>query len=269
MRERPILFSGPMVRAILEGRKTQTRRVLKKQPYLSNRNPPRFADTQPGDLFVCPDYFPTDKERRSVIVECESLGVYHAMGQKEFAAKHCPYGQPGDRLWVRETFSIGEDLGADWVRGYAQGDRFVILDGGHHEYIVPEGYECPRNAKETHNSEGTAEHWREFGPIPSIFMPRWASRITLEITGVRVERLQDISEADAIQEGISRVAFRPCDGFPLCDGYMVGPDDGKTSLHPKAAQAFQGLWQSINGPDSWKANPFVWVIEFKRVQGAQ
>ena len=231
MKERPILFSGPMVRAILEGRKTQTRRVVK----------PVGND----DAFVLQDYGNGFWPYRS------DDGDTPFKGDMELPID-CPYGQPGDRLWVRETFSIGEDLGADWVRGYAQGDMFVILDGGSHEYIVPESYEIPRNAKETHNSEGTAEHWREFGPIPSIFMPRWASRITLEITGVRVERLQDISEADARAEGVSEESMR---------SFAVHPDTtGKW-----ARFAFRELWESINGPECWQANPWVWAIEFKRV----
>lgn len=242
MKERPILFSGPMVRAILEGRKTQTRRVVK----------PVGND----DAFVLQDYGNGFWPYRS------DDGDTPFKGDMELPID-CPYGRVGDRLWVRETFSIGEDLGADWVRGYAQGDRFVILDGGSHEYIVPESYEIPRNAKETHNSEGTAEHWREFGPIPSIFMPRWASRITLEITGVRVERLQDISEADALAEGVKRSqrAVSPSEAVPCFRDYLRNEPNYHT-----ARDSFSSLWVSLNGPESWQANPWVWCISFKRVQ---
>jgi hypothetical protein len=94
-------------------------------------------------------------------------------------------------------------------------------------------------------------------------MPRWASRILLEITGVRVERLRDISDEQAMAEGIVGVACRPDDGFPICTGYMVGPDDGKTVLETTAAKAFAGLWSSTGG--DWDANPWVWAVEFKRV----
>ena len=94
-------------------------------------------------------------------------------------------------------------------------------------------------------------------------MPRAASRILLEITDVRVERLQDISEDQAKAEGIVGVAFRPDDGWPICTGYMVGPDDGKALLKTTATEAFAGLWNSTGG--NWDANPWVWVVEFKRV----
>ena len=95
-------------------------------------------------------------------------------------------------------------------------------------------------------------------------MPRWASRITLDITVVRVERLQEISEADAMAEGVHGYPFRPDDGWPLCTGYMVGADDGATTLHPKPQDPYRLLWEQINGRGSWDANPFVWVLEFRR-----
>lgn len=102
-----------------------------------------------------------------------------------------------------------------------------------------------------------SEHWR-----PSIYMPRWASRITLEVTEVRVERLQDISEEDAQAEGVER-----CDGFPLSLGYPAGEDDGKCVLYPSAVRAFSVLWDSLNHERApWRSNPWVWVIRFKRVQ---
>ena len=97
-------------------------------------------------------------------------------------------------------------------------------------------------------------------------MPRWASRITLEITSVRVERLQDISEADAMAEGIVECPIPADDEGPRRIGYMVGPDDGKSGLSVTPIQAYRDLWESINGPDSWTTNPWVWVVEFKRLQ---
>ena len=105
-----------------------------------------------------------------------------------------------------------------------------------------------------------SEKWR-----PSIHMPRWASRITLEVTGVRVERLQDISEADARAEGAQVVPFYPDDGFPLSDGWTHVGDDGKCVLYTSARDSFRALWESINGADSWASNPWVWVVSFKRV----
>jgi hypothetical protein len=169
MKERPILFSGPMVRAILEGRKTITRRVLKLQDY------------DGGNCY---------ETRDGILRDILSL---------------CPYGIPGDRLWVRETW-------ADPC-----GKRIPV-------YRADEAT-AYQNVK-----------WR-----PSIFMPRWASRITLEITRVRVERLQDITEKDAISEGV------------------LSSDYDKTYRY-----AFSVLWDSINGPKyPWSDNPWVWVIDLR------
>lgn len=189
MREKPILFSGPMVRAILEGSKTQTRRVLRVQP-----------SEETGSLSIGP-YHPTAIDRHGEEQPGpETYGVYSSCG--EFGLR-CPYGQPGDRLWVRETWAktYVRQAGAEWFV-YATGDNRTDYGGP----------------------------WK-----PSIHMPRAASRITLEITGVRVERLGEISESDARAEGVQSVA------------------------------EFKELWASINGLGSWEANPWVWVVEFRRI----
>jgi hypothetical protein len=188
MKERPILFSAPMVRAILEGRKTQTRRVVKKSAEM---------DTN-GFMALVPD------------------------------EKKCPYGQAGDRLWVRETFHVCPH----------HDDVFYKSD----DLLLPR--KCMAHRR-----------WR-----PSIHMPRWASRITLKITGVRVERLQDISEADAIAEGIE-----PDGDFWKHYGPHPLKDLGENVAHAYPVNSFRSLWHSINGPESWAANPWVWVVEFKCV----
>lgn len=202
MKERPILFSAPMVRAILDGKKTQTRRIVKPLPLRLNR------------------------ETNSMEIDEEAMADGRIMRLNRF-------GQPGDRLWVRETWGYHPD--------YSESCRRV-------DYRADPG----------HTYDG--HRWR-----PSIHMPRWASRISLEVVSVRVERLHDISEADALAEGIKRYSFRPDDGWPLCDGYTHLPDDGKCTLYPTAAEAYRELWESINGTGSWDANPWVWVIEFKKV----
>lgn len=181
MKERPILFSAPMVRAILEGRKTQTRRVVK---------PPKWSDAD--EIFF---------------IGNDSIAVPDDDHADYFIA--CPYGQPGDRLWVRETF-------ADEAGGTR---RFL----GEHIFYRADDW------------QPLVDRW-----TPSIHMPRWASRITLEVTAVSVERLQDISESDCCAEGC---------GSPI-------------TRDLKKPQ-FMALWESINGPDSWDANPWVWVVEFK------
>ena len=214
IKERPILFSAPMVRAILEGRKTVTRRVCKPQPSAN-------AHT------TCASGNPT--------------GGWWETGKDII---RCPYGKPGDRLWVRETWAADAQVDAVAPRDMSQGE--------------PIHYAADGAVRQT----GCAMIKPGKGR-PSIHMPRWASRILLEITDIRVERLQDISEQQALAEGIVGVPFRPDDGWPVCTGYMVGPDDGKTGLETAAAKAFAGLWNSVGG--DWQANPWVWVVEFKRV----
>lgn len=174
-------MSAPMVRALLNGTKTQTRRVVK-----------RF-------------------EVRAGLPEPEMQSLLRC----------CPYGAPGDRLWVRETFAKIDGQTQPWIETdyratYTHGDRLG-------------------------DSLGIKKRW-----TPAIHMPRAASRITLEVTGVRVEQLQDISEADAKDEGITTPCY---------------PDEGGASY----ALAYRFLWDSINGPGAWERNPFVWRVSFRRV----
>ena len=214
VKERPILFSGPMVRAILSGAKTQTRRVVKQ---LQGMDPAdvRLARTQGG--------YP-DGVRP--VWECDFC-------EPDIFSTPCPYGQPGDRLWVRETFDISPEPtgweGHHWLTYVADGDRIEV--------------DC---------AEFYMGRLKPGKRYPSIHMPRWASRIMLEITGVRVERLQDISEQDAAKEGVGPGYVPNSLGSTTCVGYR-----------PMFARA----WQDINGPGTWAANPWVWVIEFKRIEG--
>ena len=235
MKERPILFSGPMVLAILEGRKTQTRRVVKPQPDISAlkksardiefRRMPVLGPTHtPAEWGVCQKY---DKP------ECVPIYCYKS-----------PYGQPGDRLWVRETFTEKKVMPIE--------DR------------VPGDFVYRADLNEKWVSKWAAQ-WK-----PSIHMPRVASRITLEITGIRVERLQDISEADAIAEGLKSLTkdgnlFKW--GLPDRDGLPGNDDYGWhwSGWCRDPRKAYRRLFESINGPDSWAANHWVWVVEFKRV----
>lgn len=211
MKERPILFSGEMVRAILDGRKTQTRRIVKpavgyQSEWLSaagiNSSPSlRICRTNPDNIF--------------------GAQMDHPKGGPLGFVK-CPYGEPGDRLWVRECFSysnLGDTAIRDWVWYWA-------------------------------DSNPTDGDWTK--PKPSIHMPRWASRINLEVTNVRVERLQDIGDKDATAEG--------CPGWYHESYPDQGEPDGK-----RPTEEFAELWESINGAGSWDLNPWVWVIEFKRI----
>lgn len=225
MKERPILFSGEMVRAILEGRKTQTRRVIKPQPTFE-----RGAWSVPG--FFC------NTEQ----------GFKESLLRSEF---QCPHGAPGDRLYIKEKWATSPCLdkcnAADIERR--------TLDANYSEPWAPLYYfadDTFDNWDKTTwgNYIGRHRHAR--------FMPRWASRVTLEITGVRVERVQDISEQDAKAEGATPDHFE--NAF-----FQTGPS-GKTNPF---IRGFWRLWDSINGKDetkSWDANPWVWVISFNKLE---
>ena len=203
MKERPVLFSAPMVRAILDGRKTQTRRIIKPQPYIDEMG--NFCWN--GENFGQDFNGPCIQAIASPIPSSKTKRV------------RCPYGKPGDRLWVRETFNH-------------DGEKYI--------------YAADLNEL---GVQKWAAQWK-----PSIHMPRNASRILLEITGVRVERLQDISECDAKAEGSY-----------VCDYF------GRRLLDQSSNQGcykwgYRSIWESLNGTGSWDLNPFVWVIEFKLLE---
>lgn len=207
MRERPILFSGPMVRAILAGSKTQTRRIAK---------PVKHPDL--GNLY----------DAGALVLEHEPQHVID---------RACPYGQPGDRLWVRESFMDLRGTGVEHYDG----------DGCRQRYAFAADSPPGSYADETRKDYGLK--WK-----PSIHMPRSACRLVLEITGVRVERLHKISEADARAEGC-----------PFTwDGKQYEPPPPEVDSWQRYGRAsFSLLWSQINGADSWKANPWVWVVEFR------
>jgi hypothetical protein len=205
MKERPILFSALMVRALLNCTKSQTRRIVKPQPEWTE---PGTAWTFRDDGHSGPGWYAYNED-------------YPEEGALFY---RCPYGIPGDRLWVRESFCVPSDA--------PENTRYVAY--------MADACEDPGRLR-----------WK-----PSIHMPRWASRILLEITGVRVERLQAISEADARAEGITDGGCLSCGDHEPC---------GCADPKPDARDSFCRLWQSINGEQSWHANPWVWVVEFKRV----
>lgn len=187
VKERGMIFNDEMVRAILGGNKTQTRRIVEEKFY-----------------------------GRAVAAE--------------LLAKHCPYGQPGDRIWVRETYR---------VHGKATDVATLVYRASVRNSWTEQTHRVPVEVC----NKPVSEKW-----TPSIHMPRWASRILLEITDVRVERLRDMSEADAKAEGASPAMYKIT---PPEAVYRVG---------------FGDIWRSIYGQDNWLSNPWVWVIEFKRVQ---
>lgn len=226
MKERPVIFNSEMVRAILDGRKTQTRRVMKVQPESSGF----------GLRFIIESLNNRDTGKY-FWSQSDACGI-NKPRSKPFL---CPFGQVGDRLWVRETFQ-GPLIPEDELSEYLGANPDKFQSPAYCEYAADGG----AKPEYVDSDENTRYGWR-----PSIHMPRWASRILLEITAVRVERLNDISHDDAKAEG-------------CCYGLGGGvPDFAVTP-----ADHFPTLWASIYGVDSWNANPWVWVIEFRRVGGA-
>jgi hypothetical protein len=248
MKERPILFSGSMVRAILSGVKFQTRRVVKPQTeWVEPETVWQQADGHSG-----PGWYAHNED-------------YPEEGSLFY---RCPYGQPGGRLWVKETWRIG---------AWRENDGSLAIDYLASEPAKTPWITVPEDAENYHGSSIFEKYWIQStddcieselstdddgryhwepgqSPCrkrPSIYMPRWASRINLEIIDVRVERLQDISEKDAIAEGVTWFSS----GAVECPGMPETPVD-----------AYRSLWEKINGPGSWEKNPWVWCISFKRTE---
>ena len=218
MKDRPMLYSGPMVRALLDERKTQTRRLVKPQP----------------------EYAPKS-----------GFWLWKGEPISDFSRIPCPYGQPGDRLIVKEHVWM-------WCEKVPNGTtkkgraKFKYVPMRYAQIFYCSDHPEKPTIKVFSEYRGYEWAWRK---KLGRYIPRWASRITLEITSVRVERLQDISDADAKAEGCSisqRIESLGRQDWPEF------PADYRES--------FSCLWESINGPGSWAANPWVWVIEFRRVK---
>lgn len=212
IKERPILFSAPMVRAILDGRKTVTRRPVKPQPEVRmvDMIGPMLTFNKRGGHWLYPN-------------------------AKQQIIEDCPFGKPGERLWVRETTEADQDRGDTVALSRYAADRAPVLYAG----------------SEDPEYNGSAAHWDyPRRSRPSIHMERWACRILLEITDVRVERLQDISRADIRAEGLQ------------CPPELAS-DDVSPNYRDWYPAAWKELWNSTGG--DWDANPWVWVVEFKRV----
>ena len=223
-RERPILFSGPMIRAILEGRKTQTRRVVTSIAGKGRIRELHRSDTPGYDLAFR-----------------DSCGRWNDMRFADVAARS-PFGVPGVRLWVRETWCFAHPEYHDQAEGVRRGDR-------------PVRDEMPWWCHYAATDDVDEPKWS-----PSIHMPRWASRITLRVTSVRVERVQVISEADARAEGVE-----PAGGFMATSGHWQNYAADGPSLS-SARESFTTLWDSINGKRpgaAWRDNPWVWAVGFE------
>jgi hypothetical protein len=247
------VFSAPMVRAILDGRKTQTRRAMSVQPNEGHKF--RLIDGRIWTTLGEQQYDPVAKKTifgGEARLEDDCLFYSPIVVGKgpngEGNPYLCPYGKPGDRLWVRETWAVHEcydilppcevpPIDNDDPRGSTKQRLWYAAD-----------------SMTARNSRGDL-HYQGKTRV-SIHMPRWASRITLEITDVRVQRLQDISEEDAKAEGAEPVMY-DTGGFE--------PWGASCPEVPCYVEGFAGIWSHINGPDSWSANPWVWAISFKRI----
>ncbi|AZR62099.1 morphogenetic protein [Klebsiella quasipneumoniae] len=214
MKERGMIFNVEMVRALLDDRKTQTRRPVKFPVLDKNLGCELAGNELAGEL---------------------SAGNY----------MNSAFGKPGDRIWVRETFQ-GPLFDYDLMDSYCKDPTPFEKP----EFCVYKADGVP--APEFYDADDELHYCRR----PSIHMPRWASRILLEITDVRVERLNSISQEDAQAEGLELTGWRPTYSDPDSGGEVMTPYDN-----------FAELWSSIYGDESWQANPWVWVIEFKRVEG--
>ena len=253
VKERPILVAQPLINPILDGSKTQTRRIIKPAPSWVEI-PQMYGgggiwawQRNKANLEIHPDDWP----------------------------RFCPYGRPGDRLWVRETWQHvhGHDEYESWELPHI---KSFVVDGVLSSPALltkptfgKTWYKADQWAQEYHKEDqecGNKWNWR-----PSIHMPRWASRILLEITSVRVERLQDISPSDAMAEGFKKITkdngitwkygMADFDGLP-------GEDDMGwcwREWDTDPIEAYRKLWESLNGPGSWEKNPWLWCLEFRLI----
>ncbi len=252
MTERPILFSAPMVRALLAGEKTQTRRAMIGRGAHKGSN------------------FQHEKQWCRIAADGTWIGWTPGFSSQEKAEEItqrtyqgggivCPHGVVGDRLWVKETHQYADwtEDGMPWLRYAADGATRFFDSGG-----IPESWgdklteifaDLSDPANVAIDGKAADRKWR-----PSIFMPRWASRITLEITDVRVQRLWDISEADALAEGVYH------DGQWFRGG--THPTKGSDQCWPTAWAAYRAIWDTINSEGAWDRNPWVWCLSFRMVR---
>lgn len=241
--ERPILFSAPMVRAILAGRKTQTRRVLVKRGGFSAPDHVEHTGMAVLDDGRVSAAFRTPWKR---VVEAMGWGRDPTGWDYEYTWEVCPYGSPGDRMWVRETWGQLDSAHPD-SEGVYEPDVWT----GKPRPGLPVVYRADYAG---HEEDGAP--WR-----PSIFLPRWASRLTLDVTAVRIERLQSISEADARAEGCTSDMdwISKIEGVRGAAASRVLPTRLVT-----ARENYRWLWDEINGKRApWATNPWVWVVSFR------
>ncbi|KKN83561.1 hypothetical protein LCGC14_0298000 [marine sediment metagenome] len=252
IKERGIPFSGEMVRAIPDGRKTQTRRIIKPQPDYSRLKPYVILKAH-----RCPELGPVHLGRRQWGLYVEPYNARDV----PYVAYNCPYGVPGDRLWVREAFA--------YVRENKLGPHRQPCPSHLYRRTALPQWPEPHDRRIIWKADGaflfrdgTDVKWK-----PSIHMPRWGSRILLEITDIRVERVQEIGIYDVAAEGVDCTGL--IEGFEIeADGRADGNEyDAPDDFVQIAKEKFATLWDSLNAKRGygWDANPWVWVIAFKQI----
>lgn len=228
----PKLFSTPMVQAIQENRKTKTRKTKGLENVTSNWAFIEMDESSDNSYARFYDSFFNDENNNPT--------------DESYKTIKCPYGKPGDVIWVRETFLwVMLDHAHDLLVGSMDRNQYAYKASIHNDWID--------YAKEKYNYK-----WK-----PNIHMPKAAARYFLKIKSITVERLQDITEADAIAEGVGIKIFP---GGAFYETYSSDINFQGIYDEDTAKDSFRTLWQSINGEESWKANPFVWVIEFERIE---
>lgn len=252
--ERPIILKAHEVRGILDGRQTQLRRVVKPSAGLQSTwlTHDKIQKVPHGEIIK------GGWQMHHPLAEQYTQGVY-VQRDSPYGWIKCPFGQVGERLWCKERFRIGAyasdplpiaGIHPEGLRYYVECEPDTeMAKECHHYYPDEEGYQRIRSMVKCYNDECRTR--------PSVQMPRWASRILLEIVSVRVERLQDISVSDCKAQGIS------AQGFSDAQDAMIYAWGGE----PNAMRipAFREQWVNDNGRESWASNPWVWVLEFKRV----
>lgn len=259
MKQHPILFSTAMVQAILAGRKTQTRRIMKPQVEPCNHKAFTYAPWKDDPTKFVESF--SDKG----YWYCELCG--NGTGNSnEFKGIKFPYGEVGDVLYVRESFRVNswcpDDVELSFryeADGFVSPSIYFEDDEVFNRYWEQSCNDLADAGYEIDPDENYSDYKYDALRLrPSIHMPRAACRLYLQITDIRVERLNEISEEDAKAEGVKTHHTKlGITYYDYTTGYFNGLLDAKES--------FQTLWQSINGPDSWQANPFVWVISFKKI----
>jgi len=235
-----ILLNSREVRGILSGNVRLLLRPLKKQPYPSRTNPPHFSDTEPGDLFVCPDIFPTTDKPGFVLTLCESKGTYHYMGQKAFTEKFCPWGGEGAEVCGKETFFATEYPNKPLLPG-----AIVTLSGWAHVSYRADSDKWMREASA----------WK-----PAQTMKQEYSRLHLRLLSVRVVRLNDVSEEEAIAAGIERFPIR----YHHAPGFVWGVDR-ETAYADNATGGLRAVWGK-EYPTLPFEKTWIWMLGIKRIE---